>query len=62
MEATTYTIELKYNSHELKVTGIYDGTTFKTTTVEPLHKEGAIVIPSFEDLNEYIVNKKFKKK
>lgn len=62
MEATTYTIELKYNSHELKVTGIYDGITFETKAVEPLYEGGAIVIPSFEDLNEYIVNKKFKKK
>jgi len=62
MEPTTYTIEMKYNGHELKVVGTYDGSEFKTTTVEPLYKDGAIVIPSFQDLNEYIVNKKFKKK
>ena len=62
MDSTPYTIELKYNSYELKVIGTYDGSTFKTENVEPLYEGGVIVIPSFEDLNEYIVNKKFKKK
>lgn len=61
MEATSYLIEIKYNGAELKVKGSFDGTTFKSETIEPMHEGGTIVITSFKELDEYITAKKFKK-
>ena len=59
METTDYTIETNYNGNELKVTGTYDGETFKAETIEPLHEGGQIIIPSFADLEKHILKNKF---
>lgn len=59
METTDYTIETKYNGSELKVSGTYNGETFKAETIEPLHEGGQITIPSFEDLEKYILKTTF---
>jgi hypothetical protein len=61
MEATTYIIEINYNGNDLKVKGTFDGKSFKAETIEPMHEGGQIVIPSFADMEEYILRKKFKK-
>ena len=60
METTDYTIETKYNGSELKVTGTYNGETFKAETIEPLHEGGQIIIPSFKELEFHIIKTKFK--
>ena len=59
METTDYTIETNYNGNELKVTGTYNGETFKAETIEPLHEGGQIIIPSFADLEKHILKNKF---
>ena len=59
METTDYTIETNYNGNELKVTGTYNGETFKAETIEPLHEGGQIIIPSFKELENHIFKTKF---
>lgn len=61
METTSYLIEINFNGHDLAVKGTFDGTNFKSETIEPMHEGGQIVIPSFKELDEYITTKKFKK-
>ena len=61
MESTEYLIEINYNGNDLKVKGTFDGKSFKAETIEPMHEGGQIVIPSFADMEEYILRKKFKK-
>ena len=62
MEATTYLMEIKFKGNELKVKGNYNGETFKVETVEPLYENGEFAISSFEDLSNYILSTKFKKR
>lgn len=61
MENTKYIIEINFKGNDLAVTGTFDGTNFKSTTIEPLHEGGQIIIPSFQELDQYITDKKFKK-
>jgi hypothetical protein len=61
MEITEYLIEINYNGNDLKVKGTFDGKSFKAETIEPMHEGGQIAIPSFADMEEYILRKKFKK-
>ena len=59
METTDYTIETLYNGSELKVSGTYNGETFKAETIEPLHEGGQIIITSFKELENHILKTKF---
>ena len=59
METTDYTIETNYNGSELKVSGTYNGETFKAETIQPLHEGGQITIPSFKELENYILKTTF---
>lgn len=61
MEATTYIIETDYNNCQLVVKGVYNGSSFKIETIEPLYEGQSIVIPLFKDLENHILKTKFNK-
>lgn len=61
MEETTYLIEMNYNGYDISVKGVYNGSSFKIQTVEPMVEGGEMVIGSYKDLEQHILAKKFKK-